>query len=47
MPLVCTQFQIGKPYWEKYLKGEEKDPKVAMQAAKDAVVAEMKKAGAL
>ena len=42
-----TQFQIGKPYWEKYLKGEEKDPKVAMQAAKDAVVAEMKKAGAL
>lgn len=42
-----TQFQIGKPYWEKYLTGEEKDPKVAMQAAKDAVVAEMKKAGAL
>jgi multiple sugar transport system substrate-binding protein len=42
-----TQFQIGKPYWEKYLTGEEADPRVAMQAAKDAVVAEMKKVGAL
>jgi ABC-type glycerol-3-phosphate transport system substrate-binding protein len=42
-----SQFQIGKPYWEKYLTGEEKDPKVAMQAAKDAVVAEMKKTGAM
>jgi ABC-type glycerol-3-phosphate transport system substrate-binding protein len=39
------QFIIGQPLWEKYLKGEEKDPKVAMQAAKDAVVAEIKKAG--
>lgn len=37
------QFQIGKQFWEKYLKGEEKDPKVAMQAAKDAVQAEVKK----
>lgn len=37
------QFVIGKPLWEKYLKGEEKDPKVAMQAAKDAVQAEVKK----
>jgi multiple sugar transport system substrate-binding protein len=37
------QFVIGKPYWEKYLTGEESDPKVAMQAAKDAVVAEIKK----
>jgi ABC-type glycerol-3-phosphate transport system substrate-binding protein len=37
------QFQIGKQFWEKYLTGEEKDPKVAMQAAKDAVVAEIKK----
>jgi multiple sugar transport system substrate-binding protein len=37
------QFVIGKPYWEKYLTGEEADPKVAMQAAKDAVVAEIKK----
>jgi multiple sugar transport system substrate-binding protein len=42
-----SQFQIGKPYWEKYLTGEEQDPKVAMQAAKDAVVAEMQKTGAL
>jgi len=39
------QFIIGLPLLEKYLKGEEKDPKVAMQAAKDAVVAEIKKAG--
>ena len=41
------QFIIGQPYWEKYLTGEEPDPKVAMQEAKDAVVAEMKKAGDL
>lgn len=40
-----SQFQIGKPLWEAYLKGEEPDPKVAMQAAKDAVVAEIKKTG--
>jgi multiple sugar transport system substrate-binding protein len=39
------QFQIGKALWEKYLTGEEKDPKAAMQAAKDAVAAEIKKAG--
>lgn len=39
------QFIIGQPFWEKYLKGEEPDPKVAMQEAKDAVVAEIKKAG--
>lgn len=38
------QFAIGQQYWEKYIKGEEKDPKVAMQAAKDAVQAEVKKA---
>jgi len=38
-----TQFNIGQPYWEKYLKGEESDPKVAMQAAFDAVQAEAKK----
>jgi ABC-type glycerol-3-phosphate transport system substrate-binding protein len=37
------QFIIGQPLWEKYLKGEEKDPKKAMQAAKDAVAAEVKK----
>ena len=37
------QFVIGKPIWETYLKGEEPDPKVAMQKVKDAVHAEMKK----
>jgi len=39
------QFVIGQPLWEKYLSGAEKDPKVAMQAAKDAVVAAIKAAG--
>ena len=38
-----SQFQIGKAHWEKYLTGEEKDPKVALQAAKDAVKAEADK----
>ena len=38
-----TQFNIGQPHWEKYLKGEESDPKKAMQAAYDAVQAEAKK----
>ena len=42
---VLQQFVIGKPLWEKYLKGEEPDPKKALQAAKDAVAAEVKKAG--
>jgi multiple sugar transport system substrate-binding protein len=37
------QFVIGQPYWERYLNGEEADPMVAMQAAKDAVVAEIDK----
>ena len=37
------QFVIGKPIWETYLKGEESDPKVAMQKVADAVAAEMKK----
>ena len=37
------QFVIGKPIWETYLKGEEKDPKVAMQKMIDAVQAELKK----
>ena len=40
-----TQFQIAKPIWEKYLKGEETDAKKVMQECKDAVVAEIKKAG--
>jgi hypothetical protein len=35
------QFVIGKPVWETYLKGEESDPKVAMQKVMDAVKAEM------
>ena len=37
------QFVIGKPIWEAYLKGEEPDPKVAMQKVVAAVQAEMKK----
>jgi ABC-type glycerol-3-phosphate transport system substrate-binding protein len=37
------QFVIGQPFWEKYLTGEEADPVVALQAAKDAVVAEIQK----
>jgi multiple sugar transport system substrate-binding protein len=38
-----NQFVIGKPLWESYLKGEESNPKVAMQKVVDAVKAEMKK----
>jgi hypothetical protein len=38
-----SQFNIGQPFWEKYLKGEESDPKVAMKAAFDAVQAEANK----
>jgi multiple sugar transport system substrate-binding protein len=37
------QFVIGQPYWEKYLKGDESDPKKALLAAKNAVYAEYKK----
>lgn len=37
------QFIIGQPLWERYLTGEESDPMVAMQAAKDAVAAEVAK----
>jgi ABC-type glycerol-3-phosphate transport system substrate-binding protein len=37
------QFVLGKPIWETYLKGEEADPKVAMQKVVDAVHAELKK----
>jgi hypothetical protein len=37
------QFVIGKPHWEKFLKGEEADPMVAMQAVIAAVEAEMKR----
>ena len=35
------QFVIGKPIWETYLKGEESDPKVAMQKVMEAVQAEI------
>lgn len=38
-----NQFVIGQPFWEAYLKGTEPDPKKAMQAAKDAVIADIKK----
>jgi ABC-type glycerol-3-phosphate transport system substrate-binding protein len=37
------QFVIGQPIWETYLKGEEADPKVAMQKVVDAVQAEIKR----
>jgi ABC-type glycerol-3-phosphate transport system substrate-binding protein len=37
------QFIIGQPLWETYLTGAEPDPVVALQAAKDAVVAEIQK----
>jgi multiple sugar transport system substrate-binding protein len=38
-----SQFQIARPEWEKYLNGEESDPMVAMQAAWDAVTAEIER----
>ena len=38
-----SQFNLAQPFWEKYLKGEEADPKKAMQQARDAVAAELKK----
>ena len=37
------QFVIGQPVWETYLKGEESDPRVALQNMTDAVQAEMKR----
>jgi len=37
------QFVIGQPLWEAYLTGAEADPVVALQAAKDAVAAEIAK----
>ena len=37
------QFVIGQPVWETYLKGEEQDPRVAMQNVVDAVQAELKR----
>jgi multiple sugar transport system substrate-binding protein len=38
-----TQFFIGQPGWERYLKGEERDPKRALRRARDLVQAEVKK----
>jgi multiple sugar transport system substrate-binding protein len=38
-----NQFVIGKPIWETYLKGEESNPKVAMQKVVEAVHAEIKR----
>ena len=38
-----SQFQIGQPHWETYLKGEESDPRKALQATQDAVLAEVEK----
>ena len=37
------QFVIGQPVWETYLKGEEPDPRVALQNVVEAVQAEMKR----
>jgi len=38
-----TQFVLGKPAWEAYLKGDEKDPKKALAKAQALVLAEVKK----
>ena len=38
-----TQFQIAKPSWEKYLTGEVDDPMVALEEARDVVLAEVAK----
>ena len=37
------QFVIGQPAWERYLKGDEKDPRKALRRARDLVMAEVKK----
>jgi ABC-type glycerol-3-phosphate transport system substrate-binding protein len=38
-----TQFVLGKPAWEAYLKGDEKDPKKALAKAQALVLAEVNK----
>jgi hypothetical protein len=38
-----SQFQIGKPHWDAYLKGEEPDPMAAMKKVVEAVQAELKR----
>lgn len=35
------QFVIGQPHWETFLNGEVDDPRAALQAAQDAVMAEI------
>jgi multiple sugar transport system substrate-binding protein len=37
------QFVIGQPGWERYLKGEERDPRRALRRARDLVLAEVRK----
>jgi multiple sugar transport system substrate-binding protein len=37
------QFVIGQPHWERYLKGDERNARRALQRAKDAVRKEVKK----
>ena len=39
--LGLQQFIIGQSSWETYLKGEEADPRVALQNTMDAVRAEL------
>ena len=39
-----SQFQIGRAGWDAYLKGEESDPRVALQNAQDLVDAEIERA---
>ncbi len=34
-----TQFLIGRPHWERYLRGEEQNPRKALETAKAAVIA--------
>lgn len=37
------QFVIGKPIWERYLKGEESNPRVVMEGVVEAVQAEIRR----
>jgi multiple sugar transport system substrate-binding protein len=39
------QFNLGQPHWETYLTGKESDPRKALQAAMDAVLAEVERQG--
>lgn len=42
---VSQFLSIGDQHWHKYLSGDESDPRKALQAAKDAVLVEVEKAG--